>query len=126
MWELLTALLFGLIPFAIFAGMIYVIVRRGLQMKQLLADGVETTGLVVRQAKHSSSRSGMRHRYLRYEYHDSLGRAHTHQSLVPDDVWDAHMEGGSIDVVYSQRRPAVSAPKYLVEQVRPKAQRDST
>ena len=121
MWEILTAaLLFGLIPFAIFGGTLYVIVRRGLQMKQLLADGVETTGLGGRKARHCSSTGRMCHRYLRYEYHDSLGRAHTHQSLVPDEVWDAHMEGGSIDVVYSQRRPAVSAPKYLVEQVRPR------
>ena len=65
MWEILTARLFGLIPAAIFAGMIYTIVRRGLQMKQLLADGVETTGLIVRKGRHGGSSRTTRHRYLR-------------------------------------------------------------
>lgn len=57
-------------------------------------------------------------RSVRYEYHDDMGRAHSHTSAVIDDVWDAHEEGGPIAVVYSASRPAVSAPKYLVERAR--------
>ena len=115
------AVLFIVLPVAIFGGTLYAIVRRGLQMKQLVADGVETTGFIVEKSRDVRSRSGARHRSLRYEYHDALGRAHTHRSVVPDEVWKVHQEGGSIEVVYSQSRPAVSAPKYLVEQVRPRA-----
>jgi len=122
MLELISvAVLFVVLPTAIFGGAIYAVVRRGLQIKQLLADGVETAGLVTEKSGDVRSRSGTRHRSLRYEYHDSLGRAHTHRSLVSDDVWKAHLEGGPIEVVYSQSRPAVSAPKCLVEQVRPRA-----
>ncbi len=122
MLELISvALIFVLLPAVVFGSTIFVIIRRGLQMKQLVADGVETTGLILERSRDVRSRSGARHRSLRYEYHDSLGRAHTHRSVVPDQVWKAHMEGGPIEIVYSQSRTAVSAPKYLIEQVRPRA-----
>jgi hypothetical protein len=57
-------------------------------------------------------------RRVRYEYVDQFGRTHSHRSTVPDDVYRSCEEGGPFPVVYSQSRPHVSAPKYLVEQSR--------
>lgn len=36
-------------------------------------------------------------------------------NIVTPDAWGAHAEGGPIAVVYSERRPKISAPKYLVD-----------
>jgi hypothetical protein len=106
-----------LLPLLFVAGIIVLVVRRGLQMKVLANDGVETTGTVVRKLSFGgASRTSARR--VRYEYVDQFGRTHSHRSTVPDDVYRSCEEGGPFPVVYSQSRPHVSAPKYLVEQSR--------
>jgi hypothetical protein len=38
--------------------------------------------------------------------------------MVEPSVYHAHDKDGTIPVVYSESRPSVSTPKYLLEQVR--------
>ena len=121
MGTVLTLAFAALVPIlvvAFVAYFIYVVVRRGFELKQLLTDGVETSGTVVSKRRHRSSRAGTTHQLI-YQYHDPLGRAHKHASLVTSDVYDAHEEGRPIEVICSASRPEVSAPKYLVEHARP-------
>lgn len=109
------------VPVAIVAGLIAVVVRRGLQMRQLALDGVDTTGQVVAKLRHiHARRKGSQRPSLRihYAYRDAAGAEHEHRSLVTDSFWNAHEEGGPIAIVYSQSQPQISAPKHLVEQSR--------
>ena len=121
MGTVLTLAFVALVPVlivAVVAYFIYVVVHRGFEFKQLLTDGVETSGTVVTKRRHRSSRAGTTHQLI-YQYHDPLGRAHKHASLVTLDVYHAYEEGRPIEVICSASRPEVSAPKYLVEQARP-------
>ena len=110
-----------LVPVALVAGLIVMVVRRGLQMRQLVTDGVETTGRVVAKLRHRHPRrKGAQRPTLRihYAYRDAAGGAHEHRSLVTDSFWNEHEEGGPIAIVYSKSQPQVSAPRHLVEQSR--------
>lgn len=106
-----------IIPLLIVGGMIVLAVRRGFQVKQLLEDGIETTGRVVKKQTFSGSKGGRVCR-IRYEYVDQMGKTHAHRSAVPEDVYASHEEGSPFPIVYSQSKPHISAPKYLVEQSR--------
>ena len=109
------------VPVAIVVGLVLVVVRRGLQMRHLVLDGVETTGQVVSKLRQSHPRRrGSQRPTLRihYAYRDAAGGEHEHRSLVTDSFWNAHVEGGPIAVVYSKSQPQISAPRHLVEQSR--------
>jgi hypothetical protein len=109
------------VPVAIVAGLIAVVVRRGLQMRQLVLDGVDTTGQVVAKLRHiHARRKGSQRPTLRihYSYVDAAGKPHEHRSLVTDSFWNEHAEGGPIAIVYSKSQPQLSAPRHLVEQSR--------
>lgn len=76
--------------------------------------GVEATGRVLE--KRTEQRRGAKSSWIRYEYVDQFGKTHrSRRNLVTPEAWDAHQEGGPIQVVYSQRHPKVSAPKYLLD-----------
>lgn len=106
------------VPALIIAGLIVVVVRRGFQMKQLCADGVDITGTVVAKLQYHSAKGSVRNdRWIRYEYTVG-GATHSHKSLVTSEYWSAHSEGGPIDLVYSRSRPGISAPRPLVESCR--------
>lgn len=110
-----------LVPVALVAGLIVMVVRRGLQLRRLVSDGVETTGRVVAKLRHRHPRRpGSQRPTLRihYAYRDAAGGEHEHRSLVTDSFWSEHAEGGSIAIVYSKSQPHISAPKHLVEQSR--------
>lgn len=105
-----------LIGAALVALMVVQVARRGLVMKQLLADGVDAEAVVVsRQRFH---RQGSTRHYLRYEYRDAAGASHQHRPAVSADTWQAHPEGSAFAIVYSRSRPAQSMPRELVEQAR--------
>ena len=109
------------VPVAIIVGLVVIGVRRGLQMRQLVLDGVETTGQVVAKLRHvHPRRKGSRRPSLRihYAYRDVAGGEHEHRSLVTDSFWNEHEEGGPLAVVYSKSQPHISAPRHLVEQSR--------
>ncbi len=110
-----------LMPVVLVVGLIILVVRRGLQMRQLLLDGVETTGQVVAklQYRHIRRKGAQRPTLkIRYAYRDAAGGEHEYRSLVTDSFWNEHAEGGPIAIVYSNSRPQISAPRHLVEQSR--------
>src|SRR5688572_3026253 len=85
--------------------------QEGLELRQY---GIEVTGIVVEKRQTRSSRN--RSTWIRYEYVDQFGKTHrSRRNIVTPDAWDAHGEGGPIAVIYSQRRPNISLPKYLME-----------
>lgn len=106
-----------LLPLLFIVGMIVLVVRRGFHFKLLLKDGIETTGTVVRKLMfRSHTQTGVPR--IRYEYVDRFGRTHSNRSTVSDEVYRTSEEGGPFPVVYSQSKPHISAPKYLVDQSR--------
>ena len=116
--NMISSLISLLVPVALVAGLIILVVRRGLQMRLLAMDGVETTGQVVAKLRHiHARRKGSQRPSLRihYAYRDAAGGEHEHRSLVTDSFWNEHVESGPIAIVYSKSRPHISAPKHLVE-----------
>ena len=110
-----------LVPAALVAGLVVVVVRRGLQMRLLVRDGVETAGQVAAKLRHRHPRRKGAQRpslQIRYAYRDAAGGEHEHRSLVTDSFWNEHEEGGPIAIVYSKSQPHISAPRHLVEQSR--------
>lgn len=107
-----------LIFIGIIALVIWLVVTRGLQLKQLVEDGVDIDGVVVRQFKRNPKGPASTNYYLRYRYSDSQGREHEYRSNVNYDYWVAHPEGSTIAITCSASRPHISAPRYLVEQAR--------
>lgn len=98
--------------------MIVLLVKRGLQFRELCEHGVETTGQVISKRSVKPGPSTSRRQKLTYCYTDSVGTSHEHTSVVTWDVFNRHDDGGPIEIVYSAKSPAVSAPKYLVDQAR--------
>jgi hypothetical protein len=99
-----------LVSAAIFYTLLRVAARWGEEAIELKQYGVEVTGVVTE--RRSERRRGS---HIRYEYVDQFGVRHrSRRNLVTPEAWDAHAEGGPIAVVYSQRNPRVSAPRYLL------------
>ena len=108
-----TVVLIGLVIAGFGAG-IWLVVHRELQLKQLVRDGVDVKGIVVRQ-------SGGQHAdpcYIRYRYRDGSGQQREHKIQVMRDFWVNHPKGSRIAVVYSKSRPSISGVKYQVEERR--------
>jgi len=107
-----------LAPVIIFGLMISMYVRRGLQMRELCEHGKEATGKIFSKRSITGNKSRTRRWKLGYSYTDSAGVAHEHTSLVMIDFYQQHEEGGPISIIYSTKNPAVSSPKYLVDEAR--------
>jgi hypothetical protein len=108
-----SVVLIGLVIAGGVAG-IWLVVHRERQLKQLVRDGVDVEGIVVRQ-------SGGGHAnpyYIRYRYRDGRGQEREHKIQVIQEFWVNHPKGSPIAVVYSKSRPSISAVKYQVEQKR--------
>lgn len=98
---------------------VWLVLTRGLQLKQLVEDGVDTDGEVVRQFKlNPKGGSQSTNYFLRYRYLDSTGLEHQYKSNVNRDYWAAHPEGSAIAITYSKSKPQISAPRFLVDQAR--------
>lgn len=75
--------------------------------------GVDATGRVIEKRRTTSNRN--KSTWIRYEYVDQFGKTHrSRRNIVTPEAWAAHEEGGPIPIVYSQRKPSVSWPKYLL------------
>lgn len=84
------------------------------ELLELQQYGIEATGRVTE--KRQQRRRGVTSTWIRYEYQDQFGKTHrSRRNLVTPEAWGAHSEGGPIAIIYSQRRPKVSFPKYLVD-----------
>jgi len=101
-------------------GAVYLVIRRGLEMRRLATEGVETTGTVVE--KYSSHRRGSR---IRYEYRDASGQKHQGRAGVSWEYYKAVKVGDPVKVVYLPQRPSVSALWAQVDSVRRAHQRQS-
>lgn len=110
---------FALIAVAIIGIILWLVLTRGLQLKQLVEDGVDIDGVVVRQFKlNPKSGSQSTNYFLRYRYRDNTGREHEYKSNVNRDLWVAHPEGSAIAITYAKSKPQISAPRFLVVQAR--------
>jgi hypothetical protein len=108
-----SVLLIGLVIAGFGAG-IWLVVHREQHLKQLVRDGVDVKGIVVRQ-------SGGEHAnpcYIRYRYRDGRGQEREHKTQVRQVFWVNHPKGSPIAVVYSKSRPSISGVKYQVEEKR--------
>jgi hypothetical protein len=110
LWAVLGFLFIGVLGFA---GLIRTAARWGTELIELQQFGVATTGVVLKKVSYNTK--GGQSRSVQYEYRDQFGATHTRKVLVTSDAWDALQDGGPIDVIYSPRRPKISAPKYLIE-----------
>jgi hypothetical protein len=109
-WSLV---LIGLVIAGFVAG-IWLVVHREGRLRQLVDDGVDVEGIVVRQ-------SGGGHAnpcYIRYRYRDDRGQEREHKVQVMQDFWANHPTGSPIAVVYSKTKPSISGVKDQVEQKR--------
>jgi hypothetical protein len=108
-----SVVLIGLVVAGVVAG-IWLVLHRERQLEQLVDDGVDAKGIVVRQ-------SGGQHTdpcYLRYRYRDGRGQEREHKTQVSRDFWANHPNGSVIAVIYSRSRPSISGVKYQVEEKR--------
>jgi hypothetical protein len=108
-----SVVLIGLVIAGFGAG-IWLVVHRESHLKQLVHDGVDVQGVVVRQ-------SGGGHAnpyYIRYRYRDGRGQEREHKIEVIQEFWVNHPEGSRIAVVYSKSKPSISGVRYQVEQKR--------
>lgn len=112
-------LLWILLAFVLVMGVAFALTLRvalnwGNELLELKQFGVDGTGRVVE--KRRTRQRGGASTWIRYEYVDQFGKTHrSRRNLVTPEAWDAHTEGGPISIVYSQRRPKVSFPKYLLD-----------
>ena len=111
-------LLIGMLIFVLVMGIgaaltLRVAVGWSKELIELQQYGREVTGRVVE--KRQTRSRGNTSAWVRYEYVDQFGKTRrSRRNIVTPEAWDAHTEGGPIAVVYSQRRPMISAPKYLL------------
>jgi len=111
--DLLTGNTLAIIPLLLGGYTVYVLIRRGVEMRWLAEEGVETTGTVTRKLMFP------RRRYqIKYAYTDSSGNQHHRTSFVSRETYD-HLEVGSpVKVVYLPQRPSVSGLLSDVEDAR--------
>jgi membrane protein implicated in regulation of membrane protease activity len=105
----------GVVLFILFfiVGAVYLVIRRGLEMRRLATEGVETTGTVVEKYRR---RRGDRR--IRYEYCNASGQKHQGRAGVSWKYYEAVKVGDPVKVVYLPQRPSVSALLAEVELVR--------
>ena len=96
--------------------MLFLVMRRGFQMKALAHHGVRVQGTVIKKFRRGSG--GQSAPYIRYEYNDSVGSSHQHKIVVSEAFWEQHEKGQPIEIVYVPDKPSISSARYLVDQAR--------
>jgi hypothetical protein len=99
------------------AVMIWRIVRRGYQMKDLVERGKPITGEVVNKVKFRGT-SSVRNRYLRYRFRAGDGQYYSHKIAIGSDDFARYEPGQPIELVYLPDNPKVSAASTMVELTR--------
>jgi hypothetical protein len=95
-----------------------VIVRRAGEFGRLVQDGIETTGVVEEKLVFGGGAGTRKGKHLRYAYKDDRGREHRFRSQVTEGRYEQFAVGDPIDIVYSRGNPAVSAPKWLIDEAK--------
>lgn len=114
---MIETLIFLAVFLTVVAWFIYSLVRRGLDLKKLAAEGTTATGKIVAK---EYRKVGKRRRspILTYEFQDAFGALHRRTIHVATTVYEAHQPGGPIAVVYLPDRPQTNAARYMVDQIR--------
>ncbi len=99
---------------AIIAAVIFIIVRRGFQMKDLAHNGVVAQGTVIKKFRRGSGSRPQAHAYLRYEFLAPTGKRLERSIAVGEEVFEQYEVGSKIDIVYVRNKPEVNAAKYMV------------
>lgn len=94
------------------------LVWRGMQMGQLVRDGVQTEATIVKKARLAAGANGIANGQISYEFVAGDGRRYRRSSTVSDTRWAELTNGQSITVVYLPNRPATNAPAWQVDQAR--------
>lgn len=113
-----TILLSLLVPVVIVFGLIGYAIWRGFQMKELVECGVETNAIVESKRVVKPGGSGQRAYKIVYRYTDSSGATHSRTTVPGSDLYDQYDEGSAFPIVYSSKRPHISARKDEVESAR--------
>lgn len=108
--------LLWIVPLLIITFMILTVVRRGYQMRDLVAHGLPVTGKVLRKMGFDNGK-GPRKRFLRYEF-SIAGHSYSHKIAVTADAYDRYAEGDAIELIYLPDNPKISAHVEMVEQCR--------
>ena len=95
-----------------------VIVRRAGEFGRLVQDGIETTGVVEEKLVFGGGSGTRKGKHIRYAYKDERGREHRFRSQVSEGRFDGFAVGDPIEIVYSRANPAVSAPKWLIDEAK--------
>lgn len=111
---------FLIVVLLVIGGLIFIVVKRGAEMTEIAAHGVDVKGVVVEKRSVPGARNSSRQQKLVYAYTDAQGATHQHTSVVTYDTYDRYQVGDQIDIVYSSKRPQVSAMKEMVEFARKK------
>lgn len=106
-----------LVVAALVVAMLWVAVRRGLQMKQLAIDGVGVQGRVDKLWRHTGPTDTKSHR-LRYRFETPDGRSYERSVVVAAGERQALKEGVEVALVYLPTNPKVSALAAVVAQAR--------
>ncbi len=107
-----------LIPLLIVGGAIYVIVRRGFEMKHLFERGEAGTAEVIKKHRRQSVRGPASSAHLRYRFQDRYGRVRERQVAVSEEEYERYQVGDEIEIVYLPDKSRVNAMKSMVELTR--------
>jgi hypothetical protein len=110
---LLTGDSLAIIPLLLGGYTVYMLIRRGVEMRWLAEEGVETTKTVT------SKLMFFHRRYqIKCAYTDSSGNQHHRTSFVSGEFYDRLEVGSPVKVVYLPHRPSVSCLLSDVERAR--------
>ncbi len=99
---------------AIVLAIIAVIVRRGLQMKQLAHHGVPGQAEIVLKHRRRTSPGHQTAGYLKYRFDAPLGQTLTNRIAVSEEIFARYEVGDPIEIVYLPDKPGVNGAKYMV------------
>lgn len=97
---------------------VYVVVRRGLEMRDLAREGTGVQGRVVGKRSFARGRAHALQYQVTYEYRDAAGRGYRRAAFVSEDLWRHLAPGDPVGVVYLPGRPQVSALQADVDAAR--------
>jgi hypothetical protein len=97
----------------IVAAMIFVTVRRGLQMRSLAASGVAVKGKVVKKWRNTKSTDTSSQR-LRYQFEIGDGQTYAHAIVISIEEDQKYQIGDEVDIIYLPSNPKISALASMV------------
>lgn len=89
-------------------GMIGVVAWRGLQMRQLVTDGIETQASILKKVRFRG-KSGVPNYRIHYAFTTGDGKSCAGSIALTETEAEAYTEGGTIGVTYHPANPGNSA-----------------